>query len=370
MTGKRIVWPRAGEAELQEFEVPPPGRGEVLIGMEYSVLSAGTERACLMAKPNTPQTFPQYPGYCGIGRVVAVGGDVETVRAGERVLADHAGHCSLFVKPAAGLTVVDPAADPLEAAFTVIAAMSLQGVRKARIELGEAVLVEGLGLLGIFAVELAKLDGALTVIATDFEEKRRGLALALGADLVFSPDDPELAEKVKSATGGRGADAVIEVTGSAHALNQALECASFRGRVVLLGCTRISDEPVDFYRDVHRPGISIVGAHNFVRPKEDSSPGYWTYRDDFRTLLGWPPQSGFAPGRSFRRSSARRRLRRFTADWPNARIRRSASYLTGGSYDGTDQNRTDRHRPQPRFGEDEHAAPPLRPLRSGRRGGG
>ncbi|MEI2999867.1 MAG: zinc-binding dehydrogenase, partial [Victivallis sp.] len=99
-------------------------------------------------------------------------------------------------------------------------------------------------------------------------------------------DDPELAEKVKAATGGRGADAVIEVTGSAHALNQALECASFRGRVVLLGCTRISDEPVDFYRDVHRPGISIVGAHNFVRPKEDSSPGYWTYRDDFRTLLG------------------------------------------------------------------------------------
>ena len=260
MTGKRIVWPRAGEAELQEFEVPPPGRGEVLIGMEYSVLSAGTERACLIAKPNTPQTFPQYPGYCGIGRVVAAGGDVETVRVGERVLADHAGHCSLFVKPAAGLTVVDPAADPLEAAFTVIAAMSLQGVRKARIELGEAVLVEGLGLLGI--------------------------ALALGADLVFSPDDPELAEKVKAATGGRGADAVIEVTGSAHALNQALECASFRGRVVLLGCTRISDEPVDFYRDVHRPGISIVGAHNFVRPKEDSSPGYWTYRDDFRTLLG------------------------------------------------------------------------------------
>ena len=286
MTGKRIVWPRAGEAELQEFEVSPPGRGEVLIGMEYSVLSAGTERACLIAKPNTPQTFPQYPGYCGIGRVVAAGGDVETVRVGERVLADHAGHCSLFVKPAAGLTVVDPAADPLEAAFTVIAAMSLQEVRKARIELGEAVLVEGLGLLGIFAVELAKLDGALTVIATDFEEKRRGLALALGADLVFSPDDPELAEKVKAATGGRGADAVIEVTGSAHALNQALECASFRGRVVLLGCTRISDEPVDFYRDVHRPGISIVGAHNFVRPKEDSSPGYWTYRDDFRTLLG------------------------------------------------------------------------------------
>ena len=98
MTGKRIVWPRAGEAELQEFEVSPPGRGEVLIGMEYSVLSAGTERACLIAKPNTPQTFPQYPGYCGIGRVVAAGGDVETVRVGERVLADHAGHCSLFLR--------------------------------------------------------------------------------------------------------------------------------------------------------------------------------------------------------------------------------------------------------------------------------
>lgn len=285
MTGTRIVWPRAGEAELEAFDVPPPGRGEALIEMEYSVLSAGTEKAFLLARPNTVQAFPQYPGYCGVGRVAAVGEGVTAVSPGDRVLADHAGHRSHFLKPAESLTKVPAGVEPLEAAFTVIAAMSLQGVRKAQIELGEAALIEGLGLLGIFAAQLAKLSGAIPVIVTDFDATRRKLALELGADFAFSPDDPELSAKVRNVTNGRGADAVIEVTGAASALVQALECAASRGRVVLLGCTRVSDAPVDYYRDVHRTGVSIIGAHNFVRPKEDSSPGFWTYRDDFRTLL-------------------------------------------------------------------------------------
>lgn len=285
MTGTRIVWPEAGRAELQEFDVPQPGHGEALLEMEYSVLSAGTEKSFLLGRPNTAQAFPQYPGYSGVGRVAAVGDGVTSVHPGDRVLADHAGHRSHFVKPADSLAKVPGGVEPAEAAFTVIAAMSLQGVRKARIELGESVLIEGLGILGILAAQLAKLNGAIPVIATDFSAERRKLALGLGADFAFSPDEPELPAKVREATGGRGADAVIEVTGSARALNQALACASYRGRVVLLGCTRISDESVDYYRDVHKTGISIVGAHNFVRPKEDSSPGYWTYRDDFRTLL-------------------------------------------------------------------------------------
>lgn len=285
MNGICMVWPRAGEAELEAFEIPSPGCGEALVEMEYSVLSAGTEKAFLLAKPNTARTFPQYPGYCGVGRVAAVGEKVTAVRPGDRVLADHAGHRSHFVKPAESLMKVPGGVDPLEAAFTVIAAMSLQGVRKARIELGEAALIEGLGLLGVFAAQLAKLSGAVPVMVTDFDAARRKLALELGADFAFSPDDPELPAKVREATDGRGADAVIEVTGAASALTQALACVSPRGRVVLLGCTRVSDAPVDYYRDVHRTGVSIIGAHNFVRPREDSSPGFWTYRDDFRTLL-------------------------------------------------------------------------------------
>ncbi len=284
-TGACIVWPQPGVAVLEAMAIPRPEPGQAVVEMEYSVLSAGTEKAFLLGAPNTARQFPYYPGYCGIGRVLAVGAGVEAVSPGDRVLADHTGHRSHFLQAAGKLTKVDPATDPLNAAFTVIAAMSLQGIRKARVELGESVLVEGLGLLGMFAVQLAKLDGAIPVIATDFCAERRKLALQLGADYVFSPDDPELAAGIHAITDGRGADAVIEVTGSAVALKQALECVSYRGRVVLLGCTRISDVPIDFYSDIHKPGVSVIGAHNFVRPKQDSAPGYWTYEDDFRTLL-------------------------------------------------------------------------------------
>jgi threonine dehydrogenase-like Zn-dependent dehydrogenase len=78
---------------------------------------------------------------------------------------------------------------------------------------------------------------------------------------------------------------VVEVTGSARALEQALELSARQGRVALLGCTRVSDTPIDFYQMVHKPGVSIIGAHNYVRPDVDSYPGYWTRQDDYRVLL-------------------------------------------------------------------------------------
>ncbi len=287
MTGRVIVWPAAKTAELQEFEVPSPLPGEVLVESHYSLLSAGTERAGLLGMPNTYGKFPQSPGYTGSGVVVALGEGVTEVQVGDRVLADHAGHRSHFCKPAAGLSVIPESVSMREAAAVVLAAMSLQGVRKTRLELGESVLVAGLGLLGVFAVQLARLAGGLPVIASDPNESRRKLALELGADFAFDPLSPTFRDDVRAVTRkGRGVDAVVEVSGASVALSQALGVVVPQGRISLLGCTRVSDVPIDFYRDVHRTGVSLIGAHNFVRPRQDSHPGYWTYADDFATLLG------------------------------------------------------------------------------------
>jgi len=56
------------------------------------------------------------------------------------------------------------------------------------------------------------------------------------------------------------------------------------GRMALLGCTRNSDFNIDYYRKVHAPGISIIGAHTIARPKE-SFPGYWNEIDDIKAIL-------------------------------------------------------------------------------------
>ena len=286
MTGQYIVFESIGNAVLTPFEVPHPGAGEVLIENDYSVISAGTERANLLNLPNTSGGFPYRPGYCGAGRVIEVGEGVEGVAVGDRVLSEFIGHRSHAVRGAEGLTIIrDDSIETLEAAFVIIAAMGLQGVRKLRLELGESAMVIGLGLLGIFATQLARIDGAIPVIVSDFDPKRRDLALQLGADHAFSPDEADLPERIRELTCGEGPNAIVEVTGAATALQDALKYVAWQGRISLLGCTRIPDANIDFYQYVHRRGVSLIGAHTFVRPKVESRPGYWTTRDDYRVLL-------------------------------------------------------------------------------------
>jgi NADPH:quinone reductase-like Zn-dependent oxidoreductase len=89
MTGHYIVVESIGTAVLKPFEVPEPGAGQVLLENEYTVISAGTERANLMSLPNTSGRFPFYPGYCGVARIVTVGEGVTNVRAGDRVLSTY-----------------------------------------------------------------------------------------------------------------------------------------------------------------------------------------------------------------------------------------------------------------------------------------
>ncbi len=82
------------------------------------MVSAGTERANLLNLPNTSGGFPYHPGYCGIGRVIALGEGVENATIGDRALAESSGHRSHAVQRAADLTVVnDDRIESLDAAF-------------------------------------------------------------------------------------------------------------------------------------------------------------------------------------------------------------------------------------------------------------
>jgi len=295
-TGQCVVFEAIGKAALRPFEFSGPKAGEVLVESEYTAISAGTERANLMALPNTGTApggynwksaggFPFYPGYCGAGRIAACGEGVETLKVGDRVVGEWAGHRSHFVRKPGNLTRVDDdGVDSLDASFARIAVFSLLGVRKLRIELGESVLIAGQGLLGVFALQAAALSGAVPVFVSDFNPARRELAMKLGATAAFAPDE-QFVERVLAATGGKGVDGVVEVTGIAKALQQALECVAWEGRISLLGCTRVSDVPIDFYRYVHRRGVTLVGAHNSTRPELESSPWRRTEADDYRTFL-------------------------------------------------------------------------------------
>jgi threonine 3-dehydrogenase len=106
---------------------------------------------------------------------------------------------------------------------------------------GRTVAVTGAGPIGLLSVGVARAAGAALVVATDVEPYRLDLARAMGADLALDARDPDLVAKVLEATGGDGIEVVLEMSGNATALNQALEFITRGGRISLLG---IFAEPV------------------------------------------------------------------------------------------------------------------------------
>ncbi len=286
MKRKQIFFTQIGKAELLEVDLPEIQNDEILTKMEYTVVSAGTERACLIGMNNTPQKFPMSLGYCGAGCVVKAGRNVQNIKNGDRVLVYHGYHTDYNISKEDEITKIEnDEVSSLESAFVIIASMGLGGVRKLEIELGESAMIMGQGLLGIFATQFLRLSGANPVIAADLNKDRRDLAIELGADYAFDPSDKFFVQRVMEATKGKGINGCVEVTGVSAAMYQALQCASRMGRISLLGCTRVSDCSVDYYQQVHRPGVKLIGAHNFVRPKFESYPHHWTHHDDCRAIL-------------------------------------------------------------------------------------
>ena len=225
MTRRSIIFTGRKTAECLTEAIPDVADGKVLVRMEYTVVSGGTERACIMGMPNAGgANFPKRLGYCGVGHVERTGEAATAFAVGDRVLVYHGMHSDYNLVDASQLTKVeDDAIDSLDAAFVIIASMGLGGVRKLEIELGESAMVMGLGLLGMFAVQFLALSGANPVIAADLNPARRKLALELGADCALDPSEDGFADKVRAFTKGRGVNGCVEVTGVSKAMSQALE---------------------------------------------------------------------------------------------------------------------------------------------------
>lgn len=289
MLNKTIVFVAPGKAELMDRELDETlVPDQVLLKTECSLISPGTELANLSGNTNRGKKspFPSVLGYSAVARVLRTGEAVKNLHAGDRCLCYHSHHSAFQKMPERDLVrIEDDALPSRQAVFCVVGCMGFQGVRRCRPEFGESLLVMGLGLLGQFAVQTARLSGCMPVIALDFIADRRRIALELGADAAFSPDDPELKAKILDLTGGGKCDSVVEVTGNPQAVVQGLELTARFGRIALVGCNRTPTEKIDFYNLVHRPGITVIGAHNMARPLQERRPGLWTMKEDMALLL-------------------------------------------------------------------------------------
>ena len=290
MTNPSILFTAPGVVELCECEIPALRAGEVLIRAERTTISAGTERANLLGDPNVSIAakgevkFPRRSGYSASGVVVAVGEGVSSLHVGDRVACSESCHARYFRLKEKYVYPLDDTVGFDTGALVRIATFPLAAIRKCHLEIGESAVVMGLGVLGLIGVSLLRAAGAVPIIAVDPVPEKRARALEMGADYTLDPFAPDFVSEVRRLTGG-GAKVALEITGKGQGLDMVLDVMARLGRVALLGCTRDADFSIDYYRKVHGPGITLVGAHTAARPREESSAGLWTERDDALAVL-------------------------------------------------------------------------------------
>ncbi|MFI6348509.1 zinc-binding alcohol dehydrogenase [Streptomyces sp. NPDC050560] len=245
------------QVEVAEHESAPLPPGHLRVRTRYSGVSAGTELTAYRGtNPYLTRTWDAgarlfreghagiaYPvvgwGYSEVGEVTEVSPELAGTpglpAAGDLVWGIW-GHRSEGVVPAermAGHTL--PAGlDALAGTFARVGAIAYNAVLAADLHLGEDVTVFGQGVIGLLTTRLAALSGA-RVTAVDALDGRLATARAHGALRTLDAREDAVAEEVRAATEGRGADVAIEISGAYPALHEALRSVAVGGRVVASG---------------------------------------------------------------------------------------------------------------------------------------
>jgi D-arabinose 1-dehydrogenase-like Zn-dependent alcohol dehydrogenase len=278
---------------LEDVPIPEPGEGEVLVkvafcGICHSDLSLinGTfpaQRPVVTQGHEASGTIAKLgPGVTGWSEgdrvVVAAGrpcgqcvncrrGDMATcLRLQLMAFAYDGAWAEYTVAQAAGLTRV-PDNVPLEQAAILADAVSTPFgavVNTGKVVIGESVGVWGVGGVGTHIVQLARLVGAVPIIAVDLNPAVRDRALELGADYAFDSRDQDFADKLAEVTGGRGLDVAFDAVGLKVTFEQALNSLTGGGRLVGVGMSAESPTvgPTSMFGLTRRQVLGHLGYHN------------------------------------------------------------------------------------------------------------
>lgn len=279
MQTKRILFDQPGHVAIaRDGAVPVVEKStELVVRTLYSLVSPGTELACLTGRESW-FPLPGTPGYAAVGEVLAAGAAVTRFVPGDRILT-HGPHASCFkidtTDRYTGTCVKIPAGLPPEqAVFARMASIALAAIRTARIELGDRVLVTGLGMVGNFAAQFAALQGAW-VIATDPCGRRRQAARNCGLKHCLDAAASNWREQVEKILGTSPLGCFIDATGLSSVITEATELLTPGGEAILLGTPRQpwTTDATEIYRRIH--------LHSSVRFKGALEWLYPTFKDEF-----------------------------------------------------------------------------------------
>jgi NADPH:quinone reductase len=249
--------------KLEEVEEPEPGSGEVVVEVEAAGLNFFDILLCRGEYQDKPET-PFTPGGEVAGTISSVGGGVD-LEKGLRVISTpfpSGGYAEKVAVPAEGGIFPIPDAMPSQAAAVMhVAYQSAHFAlhRRANLKEGETVLVHaGAGGIGSAAIQLARAAGA-HVFSTAGGPEKVEICRKLGAEVAVDYREENFVDAVKEATGGRGADVILDPVGG-DVFDLSRRCVAFEGRIIIVGFTsgRIADAPTNH---ALVKNYSVVGLH-------------------------------------------------------------------------------------------------------------
>ena len=317
---------KTGKTTIAEVPVPTPQRGQALVRVAASLVSAGTERMLVefaekslvgkaRSRPDLVKQVldkmrregvlvtlgaafnrldqPMALGYSSAGTIVALGEGMDGFKVGQRVACaggGYAAHAEYNLVPRNLLTPLPDKVDFDSAAFTTLGAIALHGFRLAEPQIGENVAIIGMGLLGLLAGQIAAAAGC-RIIGIDIDPKRVALAKCLGLEAV-ARDRAE--ESVRAFTTDRGADVVLICadTPSNDPIELAGSIARERARVVATGAVGLTMPRKIYYEKE----LSFINSRSYGPGRYDPSYeenghdypiGYvrWTEGRNFQTVV-------------------------------------------------------------------------------------
>ncbi|MFD0674148.1 zinc-binding alcohol dehydrogenase [Cohnella sp. GCM10027633] len=276
--GQALVFDGQRSVRFDTYEERPLAAGEIRLKTRYSGISAGTqltayrgtnpmvgkvmnkELRLFETRDEASSLYPVVGGwaYEEIGEVAEVAPDVNDMKLGELIYGTWGHRSSHIVKaPFAREHRLSPALNPIVGIFSQMGCIALNAVLDAHIHVGETVAVFGQGVPGQLVAQLAKQNGA-TVIAIDLDDYRLEKSKAFGADYTINSAARDVAKEIRALTGGRGADTVIEISGFAKALHQAIRSVVYNGRVVAAGFYQGQAEGLFLGEEYHHNRIQLV----------------------------------------------------------------------------------------------------------------
>lgn len=312
-----------GTTQLADVPCPLPRNGEVLIASSRTLVSAGTERMLVeFGKANWIDKARQQPdkvkmvldkisvdgigptfdavrskldqplplGYCNVGRVIDAPGT--NFKRGERVVSNGY-HAEVVRVPKNLCARVPDSVDDDSAAFTVLGAIALQGIRLLAPTLGEVVVVTGLGLIGLISVQLLRANGC-RVLGVDVDAAKCKLAESFGAETVDLSKGEDPLTMADLLSRGRGVDAVLITasTKSNEPVSQAATMCRKRGRIVLVGVVGLELSRADFFEKELTFQVSCsYGPGRYDAEYEQNGHDYpvgyvrWTEQRNFESFL-------------------------------------------------------------------------------------